>query len=178
MVATGAFREDLFHRLGEMIVQIPPLHERPGDVLLLARRFLAAEHHTGGIDEVAARVLERRPWRGNGRELRNWMRRAAAFSGGEAIGGELLERLDIGTVPGLLGQNEPGVVPIDAQLPIREARQRWLDKLEREYLLQVLNAVGGDLEMVADHIELSRKSVFRLLRQHGLMDADGKVAKR
>jgi two-component system response regulator FlrC len=95
-VAAGRFREDLFYRLNVFPLQLPPLRERPADILPLAHRSLARTASRSGeptpsISEAAARKLQTYPWPGNIRELDNMMQRALILAAGsEAIGVEAL----------------------------------------------------------------------------------------
>jgi len=98
MIAEGAFREDLYYRLAVVPIHLPPLRERAGDVEPLARHFLRSAAREGlparGLSAGAAALLSAQPWRGNVRELRNVMVRAALLSREDEI--------DEGTVGQLL----------------------------------------------------------------------------
>ncbi len=87
LVESGAFREDLYYRLAVIEISVPPLRERPEDIVPLARTFL--DEFAGGrelaLPEDVARELRRRPWRGNVRELRNACERLAILAPGEAV---------------------------------------------------------------------------------------------
>ena len=90
MVAEGKFREDLFFRLNVIPIDLPPLRERPGDIALLASRFLkefAKEYASGvrGFEQDALSALERYPWPGNVRELRNVIERMVVLATGEKL---------------------------------------------------------------------------------------------
>ena len=82
LIAEGSFREDLFYRLNGIELRLPPLAQRPRDILPLARHFLPAGKRLG---EDAERALLRHAWPGNVRELRNVMQRAALLARGEAV---------------------------------------------------------------------------------------------
>ena len=88
-VAEGWFREDLHFRLRGLVLRLPPLRERPGDVVLLAERFLQEATVEGGrrvaLSEAALRVLEGHPWPGNVRELQHCLHRAVALSEREVL---------------------------------------------------------------------------------------------
>jgi len=92
LVATGAFREDLFYRLNVVPVTLPPLRERRMDVALLARHFLDRAGEQGlprrRLSDDAVTALEAHDWPGNVRELENIIRRMAVLSRDEVIGGE------------------------------------------------------------------------------------------
>ncbi len=86
-VARGDFRDDLYYRIAVMVIELPPLRERRGDIPLLARHFLrqAVDAEPVEITAGALRALETHAWPGNVRELRNVMQRALALSGGGDI---------------------------------------------------------------------------------------------
>ncbi len=90
MVNDGMFREDLYFRLAVLKVQVPPLRERPEDVPALAAHFLPAG---ASLPPEVTRAIERRPWRGNVRELRNFVERLLAFGPEHALG--LDERAEV-----------------------------------------------------------------------------------
>ena len=88
MIKDGTFRLDLYHRLATLKIVTPPLRDRPKDISLLARHFLAAMEDDVGRRELhrdAVNKLEDHSWPGNARELRNVLYRAAAFANGETI---------------------------------------------------------------------------------------------
>jgi DNA-binding NtrC family response regulator len=125
--ASGRFREDLYYRLAEIVVEIPPLRVRKGDSALLAHHFVhqfAAEQRRGAMtlmpDAIAA--IEAHPWPGNVRELENVIRRAVIMADGPTI-----SAADIGIAPGDAA---------DAPLNLRQIR----DEAEREAVLRVLGA--------------------------------------
>ncbi len=97
LIAAGGFREDLYYRLNVVPIQLPPLRQREGDVEPLARHFLRLAASEGlpqrRLSREAAELLERQPWRGNVRELRNFMFRAALIARDEEIDAEVVRSL-------------------------------------------------------------------------------------
>jgi two-component system nitrogen regulation response regulator GlnG len=97
LIASGAFREDLYYRLNVVPIHLPPLRERQGDVEPLARHFLRQASEEGlparGLTKEAAALLEAQPWRGNVRELRNFVFRAALLCRDEDIDASTVRRL-------------------------------------------------------------------------------------
>jgi two-component system nitrogen regulation response regulator GlnG len=97
MIAAGSFREDLFYRLNVVPIHLPPLRDRHGDIEPLVRHFLrraAAEGLPGrALSREAIALLEKQPWRGNVRELRNFVFRAALLSREELIDGSTVRQL-------------------------------------------------------------------------------------
>ena len=186
MVREGKFREDLYYRLAEVVVPLPPLRERRGDLGLLAQRILDEYAEPGQrppqLDQGAIEELERRPWPGNVRELRNVLRRTMMMSSGPVLrAADLRLGAGMGGVasappPEAAEQagREAGVPSIDVSedLPIKDARERWVMPMEREYLIRVLRRCGGDLDRAAAEAGVHRKSFERLLRQHGIKASD------
>jgi len=145
-VASGRFREDLYFRLGAFPVRLPPLRERPGDVLLLAQHLLDRLRQRLGMPEVslseeAARILEGHHWPGNVRELGNVLERAAILAGGTTIAARHVE----------LGQehraaqepvSSPVTIPEGYRLP---AELRPLEHAQALVILRALHESGGRL---------------------------------
>ncbi|HHH30489.1 MAG TPA: sigma-54-dependent Fis family transcriptional regulator, partial [Polyangiaceae bacterium] len=180
MVKEGKFREDLYYRLAEVVVELPPLRDRLGDVPVVAQRILASFGDDGPVPELsedAVSALKRRKWSGNVRELRNVLKRAVVLSAGPRLTaadvslgsrGPLRDATSLGasaTAPGA-GRE------VADDLPIKEARDRWVAPMEREYLVRIVKRSGGDLDRAAEEAGIHRKSLERLLRQHGLKAAD------
>jgi len=111
-----------------------------------------------------------RDWPGNVRELKNVVRRALALSSGEVI------------VPTDFALSEPPVRAVAAaggpsprvseDMPIKRAREQWVAPMEKEYLLRLVKRCHGDLERASVEAGIHRKSLERLLRQHGIKAAD------
>jgi len=121
MITAGAFREDLYYRLAVVPIHLPPLRERKGDVEPLARHFLRQAAREGlpvrGLSPAAASLLDAQPWRGNVRELRNFLYRAALLSREEEI--------DEGTVRQLLA-GRPAMNATTSPVDLAGALDRWL----------------------------------------------------
>jgi two-component system NtrC family response regulator len=153
MMAEGRFREDLYYRLNEVTVQVPPLRERAADVVVLASFFLsryAAEYGrlVRGFSASALAALRDHPWPGNVRELENRIKRAVVMTDGP-----LLSAADLGlTAPGEDTQS----------LTIRDARAR----AEREVLQLALAQAGSNLSKAAKLLGISRPTLYDLMQQH------------
>jgi DNA-binding NtrC family response regulator len=202
MVKTATFREDLYYRLAEVVVELPPLRDRLGDIALIAQRILDELGDEGGqvhkLSEDAIASLARRPWPGNVRELRNVLKRAVVLASGPTLTASDLAQSNLraggrertdgmrDSSPGssALPNNSPSVamppsaappgepMEVGDELPIKEARDRWVAPMEREYLLRVVKRCNGDLDKAAEEAGIHRKSLERLLRQHGLKAGD------
>ena len=153
MMAEGRFREDLYYRLNEVTVQVPPLRERAADVVVLASFFLnrfATEYGrlARGFRATALAALRDHPWSGNVRELENRIKRAVVMTDGP-----LLSAADLGlTTPGEDTQS----------LTIRDARAR----AEREVLQLALAQAGSNLSKAAKLLGISRPTLYDLMQQH------------
>ena len=189
MVDDGTFREDLYYRLAEVIVHLPPLRERLEDLPVLAERLLADADPTGRVRRFTPDAIEwlrRHEWTGNVRELRNTIRRAAVMTQGDSVSRDLLEALERmspkrasrapppPSAPAPAAGRSSDAVPLEIadHLAIKEAREHWVSVMEKRYLERMLTRFGDDIGAIAAHMNLHRKSVFRLLRQHGLMEEE------
>ena len=154
MVQAGEFREDLYYRLSTFPVPVPPLRERAGDIPLLADALVDRlgfnPRPTLGTEALAA--LERYPFPGNIRELRNILERGALLADGGEIRPEHLA-LE-GNVSRRSGAREPGA----------DGRIRPLDEVEREYLRYALTVHDGDRRSLAAALGLSERSLYRKLQ--------------
>ncbi len=161
---TGQFREDLFYRLNVFKIQLPNLAERRGDIPALAGRFLmnfAAELGKGELylSESAVAALEVCPWRGNVRELRNLMERAAVLSEQDEIGEEMIRVL----LPETPGQDEGlGSTPNDFNLGSA------VSDVERKTILRALAATDDNKAEAASLLGIGERTLFTKLRRHGI----------
>ena len=154
-IQAGTFREDLFYRISEISVQIPPLRQRAGDTLLLARSFL--DHFAReqgrlfrGFSKEALAAIENYPWPGNVRELKNRVKRATIMAEGAHIDAKDLE-LEVPT-----GEA--------ATFNLREVR----DQVERQTIVRALGHAGGKVTQTADLLGISRPTMYDLIKKHGL----------
>jgi len=163
MVREGRFREDLYFRLNVFPIQLAPLRERRGDIARLATHFLAryAREYDREPPALTARVLSRmmdHPWPGNVRELENVIERAVVMGSMEALSWEL-------------GQGDAD--PMGADTLTRAVDERWtLDRLEREYVLAVLERNQWKRAAAADELGVNRRTIHRKLsryREEGLL---------
>jgi DNA-binding NtrC family response regulator len=154
-VSAGRFREDLYYRLAVIPVHIPPLRERPQDVLPLARLFLErcntdlGGHVTGWTPEVA-RWLQAHTWPGNVRELMNTMER-----------GVVLARQDHITLDDL-------VVATRAPAPAQEGLHAYLDRMAADRIRAALADAGGVRVDAAAALGVERTTLYRLMKRYGI----------
>ncbi len=165
MIKDGSFREDLFYRISEVTVRIPPLRERRGDSVVIAQAVLdrrAREHGRAikGFTPEALQAVEGYPWPGNIRELENRVNGAVIMSEGKYV-----------TVEDL-GLPESGAADLD-WLNLRLARQR----AERDAIHQALAVAGGNLSRTAELLGITRPTLYDLLDKNGdLLDKNGIAA--
>lgn len=142
MIRSGSFREDLYYRLNLIELRLPPLAERPGDILPLAEHFLGEGK---SLSEAARSALLRHQWPGNVRELKNTMQRASLLASSPVIG-----PADLG-----LGSPPQPVISADAE-PDRESIER------------ALAAAGGVVSQAAAELGLSRQALYRRMDRLGI----------
>jgi two-component system nitrogen regulation response regulator GlnG len=166
-IEADRFREDLYFRLAQVRVVLPPLRARPEDIPALARHFLAQaagpDETPPSIDEAALMELARRPFPGNVRELRNILVRAAALSEDSCI------RLNdiAGEGFGFRG-SEAERNPLDLGGTFAEAKQRAIERFERAYLETLVRRCGGNLSRASREADLARHHLRDLLKKRGL----------
>jgi two-component system NtrC family response regulator len=158
-VAQGKFREDLYFRLNVVQVKMPPLRERPDDVLVLAHHFLRQEARAlklgrPSFSPAAMAALSACAWPGNVRELQNCIRRALSVSRGQVITPEHLE-LDAACV---------SERPAEKLMTLQEAR----DQAERHCVQQALLITGYNISQAAKLLATSRPTLHDLMRKHGI----------
>jgi DNA-binding NtrC family response regulator len=157
-VNEGKFRQDLFYRVGVVIIKLPPLRERRDDIPLLIERFLKAACGKAGkqveLSPAAAESLSAYHWPGNVRELENVIERLVVFSRGN--------RIDAGDLPA-------SVIP---RGPVLEKRLfddlPTLDEIERRYLLHVLEQVGNNRTRAAEVMGIDRRTLYRMAERFGV----------
>jgi DNA-binding NtrC family response regulator len=162
------FREDLYFRLAEARVVLPPLRARPADIPILVRHFLqelSTPDRPIRISEDALQSLSVRKWPGNVRELRNVIARAAAL----CQDGQIMVQDLAGEGFGFRGsQSERD--PLDLQGTFAEAKSRAIDRFERAYLDALIRRCGGNLSKASRQADLARNHLRALLKKRGLYD--------
>jgi len=155
MIGEGRFREDLYYRLSEIIIAIPPLRERQCDAALLAHTFMSKfSQQEGrsirGFKQDALDAIEAYPWPGNVREMENCVKRAVIMAEGAHIGAA-----DLGLEPAG-AKSEP--------LNLRQVR----DEAERTAVVKILGRVDGNIAEAAQLLGVSRPTLYDLIKRHGL----------
>jgi Nif-specific regulatory protein len=152
-VRAGKFREDLYYRLNGVTLDLPPLRERPQDVLLLAEHFLqhycrAAGRRSLKLSAEARRRLEQHNWPGNVRELRNLMERVAFLSAGDRV-----EANDLTFILRPAGGKDDPYHGME----LKEAT----DEFQREYIRRAIERAGGKVSEAARLLGLHRQNLHR-----------------
>lgn len=153
LAAEGRFREDLYYRLSEIVLTIPPLRERSGDAQLLAQHFKRLFCLQEGRQQLQLRpdaltLIGRYAWPGNVRELENCMKRAIIMADGNVITAEDL---------GLRGDG-------DAAPPLNLRQVR--DQAENKAIADALQRVGGNIARAAEQLGISRPTLYDLMDRH------------
>ncbi len=151
------FREDLYYRLAEIVVNIPPLRDRLGDATLLSHSFVrrfAQEQNRGvlTLGEDAIRAIEAHPWPGNIRELENCVKRAVIM-----VDGNQITAADIGL-------KVPEFDETDQSLDLRTIR----DKAEKSAIITAMGRVNGNIVKAAELLGVSRPTLYDLMHRLGL----------
>jgi len=148
MVAEGSFREDLYHRLNVLRVELPPLRERRSDISFLAKHFLGGVLAGGDkrvwLEPGAIEELTRGDWPGNVRQLQNVIRRLAAMTPSGPISAEAVRNsLKVTSSP--------------------EEASEGLSELERRQILRVLEQTGGNKTRAAEILGIQRRTLYKKL---------------
>ncbi len=152
MIQTERFREDLYYRLSEITIQIPPLREREGDTVLLAKAFLnkyckELKRNIKGFKPDALVAIEHYHWPGNVREMENRIKRAVIMADGNHISTEELE----------LNVNENSALPFN----LREVREQ----AERQAIARALRHADGNIARASELLGVSRPTLYDLIKK-------------
>jgi len=148
----GLFRNDLYHRLNQIHIHVPPLRERKEDIIPLANFFLHGVYPHLNFSEEAKLTLENYGWSGNVRELRNVVMTAAVFATSEMI--------TVHELPAHLQQCRPAL-----KMPVQSAP---LDQMEKNVILEALKGTSGHQQKAARILGISRRTLSRKLRSYSL----------
>ena len=161
-ISEGKFREDLFHRINEFMLQLPPLRDRIEDLEEFALFFLQqANDELGknikGIDELALAELKRQQWTGNLRELRNVIRRSVLFADGDMI--------EIGDLPVFSNS-------VNQQVTRKQQQERDSYALrpdnEKEQIEAALEKARGNKTVAAKLLQIDRKTLYNKMHLYGI----------
>ena len=152
-IEQGRFREDLYHRLNEFSLEVPPLRERKEDIEVFAYGFLKSaneelEKNVTSISSEALELLKQYRWSGNLRELRNVIRRAVLF----AVGNEITAK----DIPGI----RP-IAPVTKDYALRPGD-------EKSQIEEVLYKTRGNKTLAAQLLKIDRKTLYNKMHQYGI----------
>ncbi|MBU4233444.1 MAG: sigma-54 dependent transcriptional regulator [Desulfobacterales bacterium] len=157
LIAAGRFRQDLYDRLAVLAIHLPPLRQRPADILLLAGHFARETARRYGRDQslqfsgAARRRLQKQPWPGNVRELKNVVTRAVLFSAG-----------------GLIREEDLAFTPYPASSPQSSRVGEWMPALRPSAakLKELLDSEGGNVSALSRRLQVCSKTIYRWLRTY------------
>lgn len=170
-IDSGNFREELYHRLNVVPIQVPALADRREDIPELTSHFIEAFNKAQGLplrdlSEEAAAMMQTMPWPGNVRQLKNVIERVLILGDGTGP-------IEAGELPGAdAGEADEGQGVVLsgtlAMLPLREAREAF----EREYLLTQINRFGGNISRTANFVGMERSALHRKLKSLGVVTSN------
>ena len=176
LVESGSFRKDLFYRLNEFCIVVPPLRDRKEDIPYLAKRFLDTANrelkkNVKGFSESALDVLFNYNWPGNVRQLRSTIRRATLLAEDKITQNDLdLKRIQVcGFTPKVQDMPWQG-------LSLREIVKQGVDAIEREVLTQVLKHVEGNKAKAARVLQIDYKTIHMKLKRYGIGTQDSRTS--
>ena len=161
LMEQGKFREDLFYRLYVVVIHLPALRERTGDIPLLAQHFLKglAKENAKAVDGITPEAMEALTaysWPGNVRELRNVLERMVVLSRGD--------KLTLRDVPAVIRDAvRQGVAP-------RASGELTIDEAEKQMIIRALKTHEGNRTLAAKELGISRRTLHRKLNEYGLRD--------
>lgn len=159
-VKEGRFRQDLFYRLAETTVRIPPLRERVQDIPILVKKLLSSFQNNFEVSAAAYSSLAKHPWPGNVRELRNVVKRAAHCATTASI-----DVADVRIDPYENSDGKP--LPVNWEEPFISAKKKVIDRFEAKYLSALISRCKN-LAHAARQAGIERHHLRILLKKHGL----------
>ena len=164
LVRAGRFRGDLYHRLSQISLRVPPLRERPEDIVAIAEYFLRQQDQDHFFSNDALRKLRSYHWPGNVRELRNAVTKAAVLTRDVEI-----------TAADLSIESHPQLVP-ERPAPLVFPENSNLDGVEKRMIMKVLAETNGHQQRAADLLGISRRTLSRKLKLYGMEAAQQSCA--
>ena len=174
-IKNQSLRNDLFYRLSIIPLRIPPLKDRPDDIELLATQFISKfasniENPPIEFTSEALRYLRRYSWPGNIRELESVIENVVYMT--------KKSKIELNDLPDSIHRQMAVHENLETEsgrsrsstsnLPLREARQQWIEKFEREYLIDLLNRYNGNISRVAREAGVHRMTIYRMLKNYDI----------
>jgi two-component system nitrogen regulation response regulator NtrX len=166
-ITAGRFREELYHRLNVVPIEVPSLEDRRDDIPELARHFIAEFNREQGLalrelGDDAVAMLQTMRWPGNVRQLKNMMERVLILGEGDGP----IEAQDLpGQATSRSGDDSIALSASLTTLPLREARELF----ERQYLMAQINRFGGNISRTASFVGMERSALHRKLKSLGVV---------
>ncbi len=166
-VARQRFRLDLYYRIAVVVLRIPPLRERSGDLPLLVDHFFRRFNGRGkfqvaSVDRPAMTALAAHQWPGNVRELENTIHSALVMMNGDTV--LATEHLPPSVTFPFAGESGADADPLDCGLPLRQARERF----DRRYVTSILERHNGNRTRTASALGISRQALLKMVKRLGL----------
>ena len=172
MIAQGSFREDLYYRLSPLILNVPPLHQRQGDIPLLVRHILGhMSHGKVTVTGSAMQAMSTYCWPGNIRELRNVLTSAMSLSRDQVIDiGDLPPELlsDYGSCPLPLDEGQPVTRATDEEGALATSLPTMLANNERRLIILTLQEYSWNVAKSARMLGISRATLYEKLKKYGI----------
>jgi DNA-binding NtrC family response regulator len=161
-VNEGAFREELYHRLAVVEMRVPPLRSRREDIPMLAQHFYEAFGGASGVPSDLLSAMLTRAWPGNVRELKNFVQRYVS-----------LRAASSGPASAPMPALPPGIQAlIPVHMPLKEARDAWIEQFETVYVRTLLQSTGGNVTRAAEAAGISRRFLQRIMARTGVRGDD------
>ena len=165
-VSENQLREDLYYRLNVIPIHLPSLRERKDDIELLVDHFVkkfCASNQSGliKISPEAMRYLKNHHWPGNVRELQNVVERIVSLASNKYIHPEDLP-------DHILNDSEINSFLPSPDMSLKEARRKWMEKFERNYLIELLHKCNGNISEVARVAQSNRMTIYRMIKNYNI----------
>ncbi len=157
MVEKGSFREDLYHRIASVVIEVPPLRERKEDIPLLVEHFLKKYACKKHFTEEGLKFLKAHQWKGNVRELKNFIERLCILHEGEEV-----SKADVERFLGITYQEDIG--ELFQEKDLRVAKQ----KFEKLFIQKKLREYSGNVKKVAQVIGIDLSNLYRKIKLYGI----------
>jgi DNA-binding NtrC family response regulator len=163
-VQENQLREDLYYRLHVIPIKLPPLRERKEDLPFLVQHFIHNFCHVNGRPRLkftpeSMQILKNYQWPGNVRELQNVVERVISLANTEVIHPEDLPEH-------ILNHSEFQAFLPAPEMSLKEARKNWMEKFERNYLIELLTRCNGNISEVARLAQSNRMTVYRMIKTY------------
>ena len=170
-VEEGRFREDLYYRINVIPISLPPLRQRREDIPLLAQNFVGklSNGRVKEVSEDALQTLASYDWPGNVRELENILERSIILERGPT-----LLHVDLPTRTHRKSVDGSALLDFNEEFSLEEVREQAVDMVEKEYMKRILAKYHGSIKRVAEHADLTTRSIHGKMKKFNLRKEDFK----